>query len=120
MALKSRPIRQMTFRQGPAECKIIHDHIDEILRNGIVEPSLSEWASPFVLAPKKNSKFRFLVDYRRMNLKTVGNSNPLPRMKDCIDSLGDAAVFLTIDCNRGYCQIPVGRKNRDKTTLTTF
>ena len=40
-------------------------------------------------------------------------------MDDCIDSLGDAAVFTTLDCNSGYWQIPVAPEDRDKTTVTT-
>ena len=44
---------------------------------------------------------------------------PLPRMDDCIDSLGDAQVFTTLDCNFGYWQIPVAQDDRDKTTFTS-
>jgi len=42
---------------------------------------------------------------------------PLPRMDDCIDFLGDAKVFSTLDCNSGYSQIPVADEDRDKTTF---
>ena len=42
---------------------------------------------------------------------------PLPRMNDCIDFLGDAKVFSTLDCNAGYCQIPVAPEDRVKTTF---
>jgi Reverse transcriptase (RNA-dependent DNA polymerase) len=37
----------------------------------------------------------------------------------CIDSLGDAVIFTTLDCKHGYWQIPVHPKNRDKTTFTS-
>jgi len=40
-------------------------------------------------------------------------------MDDCLDSLGDATVFSTLNCNTGYWQIPVADKDRDKTTLTS-
>jgi Reverse transcriptase (RNA-dependent DNA polymerase) len=40
-------------------------------------------------------------------------------MDECIDSLGDAAVFTTLDCNSGYWQIPVHPEDRDKTTFTS-
>jgi len=42
---------------------------------------------------------------------------PLPRMDDCIDFLGDAKVFYTLDCNAGYWQIPVAEEDRDRTTF---
>jgi len=60
---------------------------------------------------------RFCVDYRQLNEVTVRDVYPLPRMDDCIDILGDAKVFSTLDCNSGYWQIPVADKDRDKTTF---
>jgi len=38
-------------------------------------------------------------------------------MDDCIDFLGDAKVFSTLDCNSGYWRIPVADEDRDKTTF---
>ena len=61
--------------------------------------------------PKKDGSRRFCVDYQRLNAKTTADSYPLPRMDDCIDSLGDAAVFTTFDCNSSYWQIPVAPKD---------
>ena len=40
-------------------------------------------------------------------------------MDECIDSLGDAVIFTTLDCNSGYWQIPVHPDDRDKTTFTS-
>ena len=57
---------------------------------------------------------RFCVDYRRLNAKTAADSYPLPRMNDCIDSLGHAAVSTTLDSKLGYWQIPVAPEDRVK------
>jgi len=38
-------------------------------------------------------------------------------MDDCIDFLGDAKVFSTLDCNSGYWQVPVEDEDREKTTF---
>ena len=38
-------------------------------------------------------------------------------MDECIDSLGDAVVFSTLDCNSGYWQIPLHEADWDKTTF---
>jgi RNase H-like domain found in reverse transcriptase/Reverse transcriptase (RNA-dependent DNA polymerase) len=40
-------------------------------------------------------------------------------MDECIDSLAEAVVFTTLDCNSGYWQIPVHPEDRDKTTFTS-
>ena len=64
-----------------------------------------------VVVPKPGGHFRFRVDYRRLSERTVKDVYPIPRMDDCLDSLGDATVFSTLDCNFGYWQIPVAAEN---------
>lgn len=89
----TRPIRSMHYRQGPALRQKVEAEITKMLNAGVIEPVTSEWASPVVLVPKKDGTLRFCVDYRRLNTKTLADAYPLPRMDDCIDSLGDANVF---------------------------
>ncbi len=40
-------------------------------------------------------------------------------MDDCLDTLGVAQYFTTLDCNSGYWQIPVARADREKTAFTS-
>ena len=70
-----------------------------------------------VVVPKPGGHFRFCVEYRRLNDRTVKDFYPIPRMDDCLNSLGDATVFYTRDCNAGYWKIRVADENRDKTTF---
>ena len=81
--------------------------------------STSEWASPIVLVLKKDGSLRFCVDYGRLSAKTVADAYPLPRIEDCLDSLGDAQIFTTLDCNAVYWQVPVAPEDQDKTTFTS-
>ena len=103
----TKPLRSIPYRQGPAMRTKVAEEIEKMLNAGVMEPATSEWASPVVLVPKKDGSLRFCVDYRRLNTKTLGDAYPLPRMDDCIDSLGDARMFSTLDCTSGYWQIPV-------------
>jgi hypothetical protein len=90
-----------------------------MLKAEVTEPANSEWASPIVLVAKPDGSTRFCVDHRKLNAITVRDSYPLPRMDECIDSLGDAKIFSTLDCNSGYWQIPVRPEDREKTTFTS-
>jgi hypothetical protein len=90
-----------------------------MLAQGAIEPTTCEWASPIVMVPKLDGSLRFCVDYRKLNAILVPDTFPLPRMDECIDSLGKAAIFTTLDCNSGYWQIPVDPSDRDKTTFTS-
>jgi hypothetical protein len=40
-------------------------------------------------------------------------------MDESVDSLGEAVVFTTLDCNSGYWQIPVDPADREKTAFTS-
>ena len=88
------------------------------LKEGVIEPAQSEWASPVVSAPKGDGTLRFCVDYRRLNEATLKDSYPILQMDECIDSLGDAKIFSTQDCNAGYWQILLREEDREKTTFT--
>ena len=71
----------------------VPEDIEKVLNTGVIEPATSEWASAVVLAPRQDGSLRFCVKYRRLNTKTLGDANPLPRMEDCVHSFGDARIF---------------------------
>ena len=119
LAPGTKPIRQAPYRQGHRGRDVQAGEIAKMLEARVIEPATSEWASPVVLVPKKDGSLSFCIDYRRLNTKKIADAYPLPRMDDCLDSLGDAGVFSTFDCNSGYWQIPVASEDRDKTTFIT-
>ena len=88
-------------------------------RARVLERAASEWAIPVVLIPKKDAEMRFCVDYCKLNALTKRESYPLPRKDEFIDSLGNATLFTTLDCNSGYWQIEIDEADRDKTTFTS-
>jgi len=73
-----------------------------MLKLNVIAPSRSALASPVVIVRKKNGKARYCVDYRRLNNITKKDAYPFTRMEDCLDSLGDAHVFTSLDCTVGY------------------
>jgi len=97
---------------------MICNEVNRMLEAKVVRPSTSEWASPVVVILKTDVSPRCCVDYRRLNAVTKKDSYPIPRMEDCIDSLGDARVFSALDCNAGYGQIPMDPDDIDKTAFT--
>ena len=108
------------YRQGPAMRTKVGAEIRKTRDAVVIERATSEWASPIALVPKKDGSLRFRVDYRRLNTKTVPEANPIPKIDDCVDSLGDAEIFATLDCNARYWQVPVVPEARDKTKFTSY
>ena len=86
--------------------------------DGVIRDAKSEWASPVVVIPKPDRSMRFCVDCRRLNELTVRDSYPLPRMEDCLDSLGEEAFFTTLDWNSEYWRITVAEEDRAKIAFT--
>jgi Reverse transcriptase (RNA-dependent DNA polymerase) len=115
----SKPVHAQPYRAGSHARVAEKTEIDRMLAQQVIEPATCEWASPIVLVPKPDETLRFCVDYRRLNMVTVPDTYPLPRMDECIDSLGDAVVFTTLDCNSGYRKIPVHPGDREKNPFTS-
>ena len=114
----AKPIYQQPYRCGIERRKAEEAEVQRMLQARVITPSNAEWASPVILVPKPDGSLRFCVDYRKLNSITVRDSYPMPRMDECIDSLGSATVFSTLDCNSGYWQLPVAKEDQDKTTFT--
>ena len=115
----SRPFKSAPYRTAPKARELEETELKKQLDAGIIERAQSEWAAPVLFVPKKDGKLRFCVDYRKLNEMTVKDSYPLPRMEDCIDSLGDAVIFSTLDANSGYWQMKIRKEDRSKTAFVT-
>jgi len=90
MLTTSRPFKQPLRRHPVAQLPIIDSHVDEMIKAGVVSPTVSEWASNVVLIKKSDQTWRFCVDMRQLNNLTLKDSYPLPRVDSCLESLGGA------------------------------
>ena len=115
----ARPPHQHPYRAVPKSRKVVEDHINLQLAADVIEQAQSEWASRVLLAPKKDGTLRFCVDFQSLNALTIPDTYPLPRMEDCIDSLGEARLFITLDALWGYWQVQIAERDRYKTTFTS-
>jgi len=90
-----------------------------MLQKGVIQPSISEWASLPVLVRKKDGNLRYCIDYRALNKVTVKDAFPLPRIENCIDSLPGNQFMSTLDMTAGYWQVEVSEQDRHKTAFIT-
>ena len=93
--------------------------VEEMLTGGQIEPSDSPWSAPVVLVTKKDGGTRFCVDYRRLNLVTVKDAYPLPRIDDTLNMLAGKQWFSTLDLASGYWQVSLSPDARCKTAFAT-
>eukprot|EP00731_Ephydatia_muelleri_P005611 Em0002g1787a len=115
----SLPIRQHPRRTPPAQRTVVKELIKEMMDNDIIQPSKSGWASPIVLAKKKDGSVRFCVDYRKLNEVTRKDAYPLPRIDDTLEMLSESQLFSTLDLASGYWQVELEEEDRAKTAFCT-
>lgn len=90
---------------GPKTREYEHFEIKKHLKDGVIEHSVSLWDASVLFAPKKDGRIRFCVNYRTINPMKVKGSFHLPVMDECIDALGDANDFTTLDRYNGYWKV---------------
>jgi len=116
----SPPIRQRPYRVSEHQRGIIEEHVTDMLNRGIIQPSVSPWASPVVLVKKKDNTDRFCVDFHRLNAVTRKDSYPLPRIDNTLDALSNTRYFSTMDLMSGYWQVEVHPDSREHTAFITY
>ena len=113
------PVRLPPYRLPHAYRDTVQEELRQMEKDGIIERLTSEWAASIVLVKKKDGTLRTCVDYRRLNALWQADANPMPRVDDLIDRLGDAKFISTLDLSRGYWQVPVSKDAQAKTAFTT-
>jgi hypothetical protein len=68
---------------------------------------------------KKDKTQHLCVEYRPLNVVTVKNKYPLPRIDLLFDQLIGAQVFSKIDLHFGYHQIKICEEDISKTAFST-
>ncbi|UYV71992.1 hypothetical protein LAZ67_9001493, partial [Cordylochernes scorpioides] len=114
-----KPIKHKPYRVSAKERDIIKEQIDEMLTEGIIRPSSSPWSFPVILVKKRDGKYRFCVDYRKLNNVTVKDVYPIPRIDEVMDTLQGSTHFSAIDLRSGYWQVEVEERDKEKTAFTT-
>ena len=114
------PVRQPVRRTPFALRNKVDEMVQEMLTQGVIQPSQSPWASPIVLVKKKDGGIRFCVDYRQLNQVTKLDVFPLPRIDDTLDLLSGAKYFTTLDLASGYWQVCMDQASQEKTAFITY
>ena len=93
---------------------IVQKLIDKYEQLHLLEPIESPFRASTVLIEKKHlpdsedvtDKYRLCTDFRMLNNHLTSSGWPSPSLDDCLDAIGDANLFSSIDFNMGYFQIP--------------
>lgn len=56
------------YRVGTAQRRTEQTNVQNMLKEGVLEPKNSEWTFSTVMAPKKDGSIRFCVEFLRFNI----------------------------------------------------
>lgn len=118
------PVYSKTYRYPQIHKEEVHKQINKMLDQNLIQPSHSPWSSPIWVVPKKldatgKQKWRVVIDYRRLNEKTIDDKYPLPNINDLLDKLGRCQYFTTLDLASGFHQIEMNKNDIPKTAFST-
>jgi hypothetical protein len=114
------PVRDRVRPLNPMQEKDLRRQIDDWLEAKVIEPSNSPWASALVPCKKKGSeKYRWAIDYRKLNSVTVKDAFPLSNIENNLQKLAGTSIFSTLDSAGAFHTIPVHEEHRDFTAFNT-
>ena len=113
------PISMTPHRMEPVELQELKVQIQELLGKGFIRPSTEPWGAPVLFTKKKDKTLLLCIDYIQLNMVTIKNWYPLPRIDDLFDQLRGVRVYSKINLRTGYNQLRVREADIPKTTFRT-
>lgn len=114
--------RLYPYLMGVAD--FVNKETKTLLKDGIIRPSRSPYNSPVWVVDKKGTddqgcrQTRMVIEFRKLNLKTVDDKYPIPNITSILSNFGKARFFSTLDLKSGFHQILLAEKDREKTAFS--
>lgn len=118
------PVYTKNYRYPHVYKLDIESQIRDLLDSGIIQSSSSPYSSPIWVVQKKmdasgKKKVRVVIDYRKLNEKTINDKFPMPEIEDILETLGKSQYFTILDLKSGFHQIEMHPDHREKTAFST-
>ena len=119
---EAKPIKRNPYRIPHALKPVVDEYLNEMLKKGVIEPTMSPWSSSIVLvrnkSPDGSIKYRFCIDYRVLNAVKKPDAYPILNIVDTLVSLGKNKIFSIPDIASGYHQIAIKPEHKEKTACS--
>ena len=128
------PITQRPYTLALKHVQWVQEEIEILEKAGIIAKSVSPWASPIVIVPKKTApgeppRRRMCVDYHMLNqllpkvdkahskAKGVLTLVPLPKIDEIYAKLEGSTIYSTFDMRSGYYHLELNQESQPKSAF---
>jgi hypothetical protein len=113
------PIAVRPYLYAHAQKAKLKQQCAAMLQSGIIHPSSSAFSTPVLLVKKSDASWRFCVDYRALNERTVKDKFPILVVEELLGELRGTCFFSKIDLRSSYYQILMHTDDVAKTAFRT-
>uniref|UniRef100_A0A0N5BFS5 RNA-directed DNA polymerase n=1 Tax=Strongyloides papillosus TaxID=174720 RepID=A0A0N5BFS5_STREA len=117
--INCEPKRIRAGRLPKEKEKAMKEQLEILLNNDMIEPSRSPYLSRALLVKKKNGEYRFVVDFRELNLQLMKQSNYIPRIEDIMQETIGNKFHTVMDFKSGFHQIPLDTNSKRLASFIT-
>nr|CAD2188177.1 unnamed protein product [Meloidogyne enterolobii] len=114
------PIASRQYRVPMTMKEEIKKQVEQMLKDGIIEHSNSQFASPVVLVKKKDGSMRFAIDYRKLNSITIKQVYHLPLINEIREEVSGKKIFTSFDFKSGFHQLPMNPEHKERTAFSCW
>jgi hypothetical protein len=115
------PVYTAQFRLPYDQLKLVRENVVGWTRAGIIEAANSPYNSPIFCVPKKGgNSLRVVLDYRKLNAKSLPDKYSIRTIDQCLEEIGNAqsTIFSCLDMTNGFWQLKCSESSRPYTAFT--
>ena len=116
----AKPVCEPLRRMNDTDSRTLKIFIDEMLAKGHIRESKSPWGAPIFFVRKPGTdKRRPVVDWRKLNDRTIKDCYSLPLLDDLRDRTQGSKIFTQIDLKSAFNLVRMKEGDEGKTAFRT-
>ena len=92
----------------------VRTELEHMKRIGVIKKVTkpTQWCAGVVIVPKTTGAVRICVDLKPLNASVLREPHPIPKVDETLAQLSGATVFIKVDVNSGFWQIPLAEESQ--------
>jgi hypothetical protein len=95
----------------------VKEQIQEMIEDGILEESYSDFVNPLTIVTRPNKRIRVCVDARKVNKQVVVDKATSLPVRELLQKFYGARYISSIDLSKAFLQVPLEESSRKYTAF---